>query len=257
MGSAIVIGGTRGLGQELAKLAVRAELKTVIIGRSAADQYAAEPRELRAVYRWPLDLAARGASAEESFRAPPFMREVAGEGPCYVFWTAGLGQQTPVRGLPSLDIERLVDVHLTGPIKLIKDLHRLLQERRTPYHLVAVSSTSASRVRDGEEAYCAAKAGKSHFVRQWARVMANAHPESRATLVHPGGMNTGFWHGEMRTAARTFMNPAEVATKIWELSIGQTSRYREYTIERGKSGQLGAVIPGIQTPEAPFSDEMP
>lgn len=104
--------------------------------------------------------------------------------------------------------------------KLALSLQRLLYywyERASthqlmPLELVIVTSTTGARVRKDEAAYACSKASEATFGRNIAHEL-NALTGGNVLVVAVGGMRTAFWENTDQDTA-LFMDPAKVATLV-------------------------------------------
>jgi NAD(P)-dependent dehydrogenase (short-subunit alcohol dehydrogenase family) len=248
MQRSLILGGTKGLGRAIAIDALARRITPVIVGRTA-DASASDP-----------ELAGAEFFAQDITRIEyPFKAEIARpEGYDYVIWTAGIFMRKTLYETSFDDVRAMVDTHVAGPITSLAMIHRLQCASRPlgdppgrPYHLVTVASTSSWRMRENEAVYCAVKAAKAHFTRNFARELVKTLPGSKATLVNPGGMATpNFWAGSGQNMAG-FMDPAVVARIIWDEVAGQTEPFKELQIIRGDGGSP-RVEYGARMPESPF-----
>lgn len=265
MARALIIGGTKGLGLELAIQAHRYDVRPIIVGRSASKLRQAALPELAGADYVDIDISAYGKPSElEELRRStlkPLGRiqaALVGDRLRYVFWCAGAWLQGRFEEHDDRDVQDMVDLHFRGPIALLSDLHVNLRpqdgeeptEGRHPraYHLVTISSTAAWRAKEGEAVYGALKAAKSQFTRGFAKELARALPGSKATVVHPGGMRTENFWAHTGKDTTSFMDPAEVARIIWERARAQRASFHEYSIIRSADGSPSLKI-GPQPPE--------
>ena len=215
--SALFLGGTKGLGLELARLAIGEGISATIAGRTAAACSLVRERGAESL---PLDLA--NVSPTLALPAQPFE---------YIVWTAGVHVQGPFASLQASKIEHACRMHVEGPIVLLTRLLRVNQARRRPCHLVVVGSTSSYRTRDDEALYGALKAAKAHLARNLGRELPREIPGSKVLLANPGGMATPFWEGREEKAVG-FMNPAAVAQVLWTEVRRQETPFLEIQILR-------------------------
>jgi NAD(P)-dependent dehydrogenase (short-subunit alcohol dehydrogenase family) len=163
----------------------------------------------------------------------------------YFFWVAGIHLKKPLLKATLPEMNRMIDVHFRTPMELIKGFHAT---RQSPYHLVVIASTSSWRLREHETIYCALKAAKAAFARNFARELAEDLPGSKVTLVNPGGLATpNFWGGQ---DVSKFMDPSVVAGIIWDKVQSQKKLYRELQIMRRDDG-TPRITYGPRTPETP------
>ncbi|GEM_PF-1219359 len=241
---ALILGGTDGLGRQLALEAAKNSLWPVVTGRRSVlgDK---ELREICSAIR--LDLS-KDKSVNDGLA---ILRHWFQSDVGYVFWNAGVFLRKPMHSVSPDDIDRMINVHLRGPMKFLQGFHKM-QER--PYHLVVIASTSSWRVRVDETLYCALKAAKAAFARNFARELVGDLFKSKVTLVNPGGMKTpNFWEPSGQDISG-YMDPKEVAEIIWREVLLQKDRdepYHEVQILRNEDGSP-RVEYGPKLPELPF-----
>jgi len=95
--------------------------------------------------------------------------------------------------LPVVDIERILQVNLTGAICLARAGLRLMLRRRGAGRIVNISSITGQRGYTGLSAYAASKAGLDGFTRALAREVGRRG--ITVNSVAPGYMRTALSHG--------------------------------------------------------------
>ncbi len=240
--SAFILGGTSGLGLELARESSKNSICPIISGRSASpsnqDMY--PPMSLTCK----IDLTTYGVDMEQQ---KDFERIVFLKTPSYFFWNSGILLRQPLLLTQPEELEEMTKVHFTGPLQVLQDFH--LHSYR-PYHLITIASTSSWRMRKNESIYCALKSAKAHFTRNFAGEMFRDDPPGhKVTLVELGGTKTGLFKGT-NTDISNFMDASEVAKIIWNQVKSQEKAFVEMQIERGDQGQP-IVSYGARMPESP------
>lgn len=193
-----IVGGTKGLGLELAKQYLSLGTRDVVVsgrdvgGLASHGFTGAHAKTLR------IDLSEPGIT-DIDFSA------IHGDADTLVY-AAGIGQHEPLAELDPVELNRIVQVNLTAPARIVQSL---LARQRQLVRLVVVTSTSARTPRKDEAVYCASKAGLDML----ARSFALDERIGQTIIVAPGGMKTGFWDGTERDLS-SFMDPAEVAKAI-------------------------------------------
>ncbi|MEV7427599.1 SDR family oxidoreductase [Streptomyces sp. NPDC091212] len=234
---AVVIGGTHGLGRELALGARDRGLRTVVYGRSAAPLDDTDGLLAR-----PLDLC-----DPQSVRSAP----VDVPTPCYVLWVAGAFLKKTLAETTEDEVEQLTRLLLTGPVLFLR---RLLAEAGGPVHLITIASSSSWKRRERETLYCGLKAAQAAFVRNLVPELTAAHPENRITLVNPGGLAVPDFHTGLALDFGAMMDPGRVAEIIWDIAAGQRRAFTEVQILRSREpGSEGTpeVSYGARLPETP------
>ena len=162
--------------------------------------------------------------------------------------------EKPLGLFSSDDTNLMVATHFTGPVAVLGMWHAVasgnLGSDKTPYHLVTIASTSSWKMRENQAIYCALKAAKAHFTRQYAQEIVRDLPGSKITLVNPGGIQTpDFWKDLDRDISK-FMKPTRLAQVIMERVLGQEKVFSELQITRDENGEP-VVQEGQVAPEAP------
>jgi hypothetical protein len=207
-----VVGGTSGLGLEMAKLFRDMGAKVTVTGRDAPDEAGLECRRLylgtntdvQKLHTLVLDLDAVD---------------------CLVY-AAGYSQVGAIETLSAGQIAEMVSLGLSSPIYL---LQRLLRRQGSLQSLVVVTSSSARRPRAQEPVYAATKAGLEMF----ARSVALGGSIGKTLVVAPGGMQTKFWREDSQKDVSAFLDPAWVAEQaIWHLRT-QNGVYKHIALSYG------------------------
>ena len=244
----LILGGTKGLGRALAIEALARNITPIVAGRSA--HAASKDAELAGSVFMSHDLSDAEDALKPDFAG--YLKDVT-----RVFWVAGSFLRKPLTECTTEELDEMTKLHFTGPAATIAIIHRIMKMARPladdpgqPYHLVTIASSSSWRMRDNETSYCALKAAKAHFTRNFAHEMFRDLPGSKVTLVHPGGLKTPNFWGAAGQDIGGFMEPADVARIIWDRTAGQTSRYDEFAILRNADGSP-RIEDGVHAPERP------
>jgi len=235
---ALILGGTKGLGRELAAKALKYGFTPIIVGRTA--------EECRS------DQTLAGAVFVSANLAAPYAAPLAvipvlaGLDVSHVFWTAGIFLKRPLGSCETSELDEMAKTHFLGPVATLRDVHKTLPG---PYHLTVVASTSSFRMREHETVYAALKSAKAQFARHFAKELAAERPGSKTLLVNPGGMKTGFLASAGIDASK-MMEPAIVAELIWVEVTMQRTAFCELNVMRTEDGSPQLVY-GPQRPETP------
>lgn len=235
--TALVIGGTTGLGQEIARIAASHDAgyyAVTVVGRTAAT---CELVRNKVAAPLAIDLEAR------------YYKETLPEsvGPYdLIVWAAGMQQRGSFVDLTVDDIRRNCRVQFESPVEILTELLRRQRKAGKPTHLAVISSTTSWRARADEALYGALKAAQSQLARSLGVGLAKDLPGSKVLLVNPGGMATPFWKNSEDVSR--FMDPAVVATIIWFGALWiQQDPFEEIQILRQPDGsaklERGARLP--------------
>ncbi|NIM46537.1 MAG: SDR family NAD(P)-dependent oxidoreductase [Candidatus Aenigmarchaeota archaeon] len=206
---ALVIGGTSGLGLELAKLLLLKEYDVFITGRK-------KPK-LKNVNFINIDLCSKNLASKignliDSLPKIDFLS-----------YAAGFYQKGTITELSQKDLDDMFNVGLIAPIHFLKQI--LIKQKTLPI-FVPISSTSQWTPRLKEPVYAAVKGGLGMLANS-----VSLDPKIKKTLlVAPAGMNTEFWDNtDMNT--KTFLDPKWVATQIM-LQLNDNFNYKFIKILR-------------------------
>ena len=229
--SALIIGGTRGVGLAFAQEALKRGITPVIIAREASAELA--PIEGR-------QIAADVSTAEGLERVLIACEAFA---PTYVFWVAGSYCRGPLVEMTDEDVDRALAMHQAQMVKFIRGFHghRLFAKKNLPgqgvYTLVVMGSISSYALRKDEAVYAMAKAGQAAFVRQFAVELHAAMPMSRTILVNSARMAKEAGVPQTDSGGLR-IDPGFVAKTVWD-NISGTRPYLEINITRG-NGRIDA-----------------
>lgn len=191
----VIIGGTTGLGLELAKK-YQANGDTVIVtGRN-------QP-EGRFNFK-SFDLS----EANLATRASKFISET--QMIDRLVYAAGYFQEGRITDLSETNIEEMINVGGRGLIYFIKSI---LEKQGALAELVTITSTSQWTPRQKEPVYNFVKAGAAHF----SNAIAEDRRVSKVLVAGPAGMRTAFWDGVARDDLDQMLDPAWVAEQIIKL----------------------------------------
>ena len=191
----LIIGGTTGLGRELAKKYQANDDMVIITGRRQTEA----DIEFRQFDLSGVDLPTRiDVFVTE---APTIDRLV---------YAAGYFQEGRITDLSEVEIEEMINVGGRGLIYFVKSL---LEKQATLAELVTITSTSQWTPRQKEPVYNFAKAGAAHF----SNAIAEDGRVAKVLVAGPAGMRTAFWDGVERDDLDEMLDPAWVADQILTL----------------------------------------
>lgn len=244
--TALIIGGTKGLGLSLSWEGFQRGVQPIITGRSIF--YG----EIRKSFPPNANLFVLDLCRYETIdRTIGHMARYYKDPVDYVFWVAGNFSRQPLTAMSQEEIQSMIATHLSGSVSALRSLHLWLgQKFKRPYHLVTIASTSSWRIRENETLYCALKAAKAAFTRNFARELVRDLPGSKVTLINPGGMKTSLFDGTGQDTSK-FMETDAVANIIWNEVERQEKPFEEVQIMRNDDGSPN-VSYGPQIPELPF-----
>lgn len=242
--TALILGGTKGLGLALAWEAYYLKIDSIIAGSSAWNDKVRQSCPPDSKYL-PVDLR---VTADVTLKP-----QALETGIDYFFWVSGILKEKPFVNFSRAEMLEMTDVHYTGPIEFLRNLTRNQVRYQKPFHLVTISSTSSWRVRDNQAIYCSLQAAKSAFITNFSRELARDLPGSKVTLIHPGGMKTDLFRGT-KTDISNFMDTNIVSRIIWNEVVSQKAPFHEVQIMRNDDGTPN-ISYGPRMPELPFGSK--
>lgn len=194
MKTVFIIGGTSGLGLELAQYYASDNARVHVVGRT-------NPHIGKLSFS-PINLA-----AECTYELERFVEN--NPKPDILIWTAGFYQEGHIGDLKYSDIIKMTMIGITNFGILMNNIMRIHGELTT---LVTITSTSAYMAREFEPVYAGVKAGLVHMSES-----LSLDPHIQKTLtVAPSGMATPFWKTQPGKDISTMLNPTWVAEQIIE-----------------------------------------
>jgi len=215
---AIVTGGSRGIGFEIARAMVEAGAEVLVCGRSR-DALEAAHRALRAGYpearlhssvadvSSPTQVEALFRYADEHMGALDILVNNAGSG---VF--------RPVAELSVEEWDTMIGTNLSGTFYCSREaLQRFLGpgRRSGPKWIVNISSLAAKNPFAGGAAYNASKFGLNGFSE--ALMLDHRHEEVRVTTIMPGSVDTGFNGHETGQKSAWKIAPEDIAEILLDI----------------------------------------
>ncbi len=213
---ALVTGATRGIGRASAIGLADAGAHVIAVGRNqgALEELDDEvkARTGQGATLAPMDLAAEGAVDQLGGH----IHQRWGKLDILVHAAGLLGDLTPASHLEPKVWERVVNLNLTVPYRLIRSLEPLLR-RSAAARPIFLTSGAALKPRAFWSVYCATKAGLESLVLSWADELETT--PIKPVLLSPGPMRT-----RMRAQAfpgedpMTLTDPTEIAPLVVELA---------------------------------------
>ncbi len=189
--NALIIGGTSGLGLEIAKALAKTHCVTVT-GRH-------DPNEPNLRFH-KLNITAQPESFEQA------MTPIANSAPIDILvLAAGYYQEGTLGSLQADEVMTMINVGILAPTMIIR---QTIKQQGTLPKLVIVTSTSQLTARLAEPVYCAVKAG----IAMLAKSLSLDPNFGKVLVAAPGGMQTSFWRNSKTPDGA--LDPAVVAEQI-------------------------------------------
>ncbi|HEX7963473.1 MAG TPA: SDR family oxidoreductase [Candidatus Saccharimonadales bacterium] len=210
--NALIIGGTSGLGLELARRWAEAGDSVVITGRTAP----AVPQQRVLFHKLDLDAADLPQKMAALVKDLPRIDVLV--------YAAGFYQEGTITDLSEADIEKMLNVGGRG---LVFGLRALLQKQAELPEFISITSSSQYVPRQLEPIYNFVKAGAGHL----AASMAEDGRIAKVLHVAPSGMQTAFWRDQPSKDVSGHLDPKWVADEIDKLRK-KDYRYKYVRIQR-------------------------
>jgi 3-oxoacyl-[acyl-carrier protein] reductase len=226
---AVVIGGTRGIGQASARLLAAAGATVILTG---TDQAKAEREAQQLAAEYGVSATGRALDLSDYASIGATIKSIAAEHGAIdaLVLSAGVMQSTPL-GMTQESVARhLLDVNLMGAIEVLQVTAKVMMRRRRGA-IVLLASIAGERGAPGQAVYAATKAGIAALARSAARELGPLG--IRVNAVAPGLIDTDLL--------------ANLPTEIIAVRRAQTSLRR-----LGTAIEVGATIRFLLSDEASF-----
>lgn len=196
----LIVGGSSGLGLDLARHYVREGHTVCITGRH-------DPGLAGSTYI-ELDIDADGSHLSQGIDRLLETFPVVNT----LIYSAGFCQRAHIDELPDAAITQMANVGLVAPMLLVQRLKNRLD---TPLKVMLITSSSQYTARETEPVYCATKAGLGMF----GACLAMDRNIGKVLVAAPSGMKSPFWRDSDNDVSE-MLETQWVADRIVELSSG-------------------------------------
>jgi NAD(P)-dependent dehydrogenase (short-subunit alcohol dehydrogenase family) len=196
----LIIGGTSGVGLELAKHYVHDGHAVCVTGSQ-------DPEFERILFQKLTITSDAKQLVSDLDRVVDGFKNVN-----TLIYSAGFLQRGHIDSLSDSDLQKMLNVGLLTPMLLIQ---RLKNKLETGLKIMFITSSSEYTPREYEPAYCAAKAGLGMLGESLVRDMGIG----KVLVIAPSGINSEFWSGTDEDTS-TMLDPHWVAEQTVDLSSG-------------------------------------
>lgn len=214
----IIIGGTHGLGQEIASKLRASGEETFVVGRSYDEAEHGDGIK--------VDLS-KVEDAKELAKAVKELGVTANS----FYWLSGYGYNGDFAEQESP--ENMAAVNFGNVLPAAQQAFKSMLALEEVSHFVVVSSTTGYKARADEAVYAGTKHAQVGFTRSLGLEAERLKSNVKVTLFMPGGMQTPFWDDNRPGAFDEFLDPAKVAERIVTIAKEQDATFYEEVIERG------------------------
>lgn len=216
----IILGGTSGLGWEMAKLLRKRGERVLVLGKFHNESDHGEG--------FAFDLH---DEASVEWASSELERRLENETIQYFVWAAGYGWRGNFGDMT--EARSMAVVNFAGAMPFVQAAWRCMTTQKQPSTLVIVSSTSGIKARPDEAVYVATKYAQTGLARSLGREVMRWHKTTRVALFLLGGMKTRFWEGREPKHYKHYNDPVKVAAKVLDELDAQAEPYVEVPIPRG------------------------
>lgn len=184
--TALVTGGSRGIGFAIARALVREGVRVALVARGA-EELASRAKELG---NDTVVVAADVSDASQVERAIGAVREAFGDAPGLLVNNAGIFNPKPLHVLTGKEFEHMMQINLIAPFYVLRAILPAWREQRRG-HVITIGSIADRTIFPDNGAYSASKFG----IRAMHEVLRAETKGTgvRATLVSPSAVDTPIW----------------------------------------------------------------
>ena len=220
-----ILGASRGLGLEIAKITFDLGAINIKASSSLADGKKTIDAQVRKIY---LHCDLRNLESTQDFlkRLDAQNRRID-----RFFWVAGSLLKGDFAAQKPEDITAALDINFRNSVLVAHHIWKKMQSSKQGKSFSVIASSSGIKPRSDEAIYVATKHAQVGFTRSLG--LENRDPNLKISLFLPGGMQTPFWDKQKPPDFDEFLDPAKVARKIIAAVLVQTPSFLELDIPRG------------------------
>lgn len=184
--TALITGGSRGIGLAVARALVREGVRAALVARGA-EELEARAKEIG---NGTVAVAADVSISSEVDRAFRQVREAFGDVPDLLINNAGIFNPKPLHEITPKEFERMMKINLIAPFFVLRALLPTWRERGHG-HVITIGSIADRAIFPDNGAYSASKFG-SRAMHEVLRAETRG-TGVRATLISPSATDTPIW----------------------------------------------------------------
>ena len=186
--TALITGGSRGIGFAVARALVREGVRVALIARGAAE-LATRAKELG---NDTVVVAADVSDASQVERAVEAVCEAFGDVPDLLVNNAGIFDPKPLHVLTGKEFEQMIQINLIAPFYVLRAILPAWREQQRG-HVITLGSIADRTIFPGNGAYSASKFG-GRAMHEVLRAETRG-TGVRTTLISPSAVDTPIWDG--------------------------------------------------------------
>ena len=217
----IILGGTSGLGWEMAQQLRKQGRRVLVLGKTHNPQRHGEGFPLDVYYSDQVESAS--ARIEQILNGDDIEQFV---------WSAGYGWRGDFED--QSDVYAMAEVNFSGALPLVQWAWSKMIKQYIRSGLTIIGSTSSIKARPDEAVYVATKHAQAGLARSLGMQADEQKLPVKVALFLPGAMKTPFWNGrDLPTDYVFFNDPAKIATHIINAVNCQQQPFLEWALPKG------------------------
>ncbi|PID33239.1 hypothetical protein CR969_01760 [Candidatus Saccharibacteria bacterium] len=216
----IILGGTSGLGYQLALLLRQQGKQVLVLGKSHDEQQHGDGFVLDIYHPDQVEKAL--AKLDEMLADQPLEGFV---------WSAGYGWRGNFED--QSDAYAMAQVNYAGALPVVQWAWRRMIKQSVKSNLIVIGSTSSVKPRPDEAVYVSTKHAQAGLARSLGMQADRDNLPVRVSFFLPGAMKTPFWDGRRPNDYDYFNDPAKIARHIVQATDHQAQHYLEWAFPKG------------------------
>lgn len=217
----IILGGTSGLGWEMAEQLRRAGKSVLVLGKTHDAARHGEGLALDVYYP---------ESVQEAIHQ--LQRRLGDEMIEQFVWATGYGWRGHFED--QSDARAMAEVNFAGALPLVQWAWTRMIRQSATATLTIIGSTSSIKARSDEAVYVATKHAQAGLARSLGLQASEQHLPVRVALFLPGAMKTPFWDNRPHPSDYSYFNdPVKVAEHIIHAVASQAQPFLEWPLPKG------------------------
>lgn len=210
--TALVTGGSKGIGYGVAKALIKEGVKVAITSRSqeAAEKAAAQLNQIKEGYALGMGADVRDLASQQAV-----VQRIVGqwERLDYVIANAGIGHFAPIQQLTPEQWQETIDINLTGAFYTAKATIEEL--KKTEGYYISIASLAGTNFFENGSAYNASKFGLVGFTQA---IMLDLRREGiKVSTIMPGSVATEFGDHPVSEADAWKIQPEDIGKLVVDL----------------------------------------